>query len=187
MQWSKTVEIFYPIDRLLANPRIFHAIANQLEGPDAETLKTCFYELLEHGFEEFESPEDCEFTATESLFRINAEDGTVEIIFDNGIASVLSPIEGESRALITNEHEMAATMAMYKRLVTAIEASNPEFEGNIALCSPPTPGNSYLQSPNGEGFEGAFHLLSDPEHQFAFTIDIVDVEQDILRATYKPI
>jgi len=187
VQWSKTVEIFYPIDRLLANPRIFYAIANQLEGPDAETLKTCFYELLEHGFEEFESPEECEFTASEALFRIDEDNGNVEIIFDSGIASVLSPIAGEARALITNEHEMAATTAMYKRLVTAIEASNPEFQGDIALCSPPTPGNSYLQSESGEGFEGSFHLLSDPNRQFAFTIDIVDVEQDILRATYKPI
>lgn len=181
------MEIFYPIDRLLSNPRILYAIANQLEGPDGETLKECFYELMEHGFEEIESPEDCAFTATEALFRINHEDGTVEIIFDNGIASILSPMEGEVRALITNDHEMAATTVMYKRLVSAIEESNPEFQGDIALCSPPTPGNSYLKTPSGEGFEGSFHLLSDPNRQFAFTIDIVDVEQDILRATYKPI
>lgn len=181
------MEIFYPIDRLLANPRVFYAIANELEGPDADTLKACFYELLEHGFDELETPEECAFSASEVLFRIEPTDGTVEIIFDNGIASILSPLEGEVRALVTNDHEMAATTAMYKRLVNAIEESNPEFQGNIALCSPPTPGNSYLQSSNGEGFEGAFHLLSDPTRQFAFTIDIVDVEKDILRATYKPI
>ena len=181
------MEIFYPIDRLLSNPRVFYAVANYLEGPDADTLKEAFYELMEHGFEEVENPEDCAFVATEALFRIDPEDGTTEIILDSGIASVLKPLEGEARAFITTEGEMAATTQMYKRLVSAIEETNPDFAGDIALCSPPTPGNSYLKSEDGERFEGSFHLLSDPDTQFAFNIDIVDVQNDILKATYKPL
>ena len=181
------MEIFYPIDRLLSNPRVFYAIANYLEGPDADTIKDAFFDLIEHGFSEVEDPEDCAFVATEALFRMCHDDGTMEIILDSGIASVLKPLEGEFRAQITNDQEMAATSAMYKRIVTAIEETNPDFAGNIALCSPPTPGNSYLKSEDGERFEGAFHLLSDPETQFAFNIDIVDVQNDILKATYKPL
>ena len=106
---------------------------------------------------------------------------------NTGLASILQPLEGEVKAQITNDHEMAATSAIYDRLITAIVEANPEFEGNIALVSPPTPGNSYLRSQDGERFEGAFHLLTDPERQYAFNVYIVDVNADILKATYKPI
>lgn len=180
-------EIFYPVERLLGNPRVFFAIANLLGGPDGDTLKQCFYELIEHGFTEYEDPDDIEFAAVEVCFRINDEDGTVDIILDTGLASILKPLEGEFRAQITNDHEMAASMAIYSRIVSAIEEANPEFEGNIALVSPPTPGNSYLRSDDGERFEGAFHLLTDPERQYAFNVDIIDVQHDILKATYKPL
>lgn len=180
-------EIFYPVERLFANPRIFFAIANYLGGPDGETLKTSFYELMEYGFSEYEDPEEVEFVANEVLFSIDESTGDLQITLDSGLASILQPLQGETKAQITNDHEMAATSAIYDRIVTAIVDANPDFEGNIALCSPPTPGNSYLRSIDGERFEGSFHLLSDPERQYAFTVDIVDVQADILRATYKPI
>ena len=181
------MEIFYPVERLFANPRIFFAIANYLEGPDGETLKQSFYELMEYGFSDYEDPEEIEFQADEICFSIDVTDGTVQMTLNTGLASILQPLEGEVKAQITNDHEMAATSAIYDRLITAIVEANPEFEGNIALVSPPTPGNSYLRSEDGERFEGAFHLLTDPERQYAFNVDIVDVNADILKATYKPI
>ena len=181
------MEIFYPVERLFANPRIFFAIANYLEGPDGETLKQSFYELMEYGFSDYEDPEEIEFQADEICFSIDVTDGTVQMTLNTGLASILQPLEGEVKAQITNDHEMAATSAIYDRLITAIVEANPEFEGNIALVSPPTPGNSYLRSLDGERFEGAFHLLTDPERQYAFNVDIVDVNADILKATYKPI
>jgi hypothetical protein len=181
------MEIFYPVERLFANPRIFFAIANYLEGPDGETLKQSFYELIEYGFADYEDPEDIEFQADEVCFSIDPEDGTLQMTLNTGLASILKPIEGEIKAQITNDHEMAATSAIYDRLVTAIVEANPDFEGNIALVSPPTPGNSYLRSEDGECFEGAFHLLTDPERQYAFNVHIIDVNADILKATYKPI
>ena len=181
------MEIFYPVERLLGNPRVFFAIANYLGGPDGETLKGAFFDLIEYNFGEYEDPEDIEFKAEEVCFAIDPEDGAVQITLDTGLASILKPIEGEVKAQITNDHEMAATSAIYDRLVTALVEANPDFDGNIALCSPPTPGNSYLRSSDGERFEGSFHLLSDPERQYAFNIDIIDVQQNILKATYKPI
>jgi hypothetical protein len=181
------MEIFYPVERLFANPRIFFAIANYLEGPDGETLKQSFYELMEYGFSDYEDPEEIEFQADEICFSIDVTDGTVQMTLNTGLASILQPLEGEVKAQITNDHEMAATSAIYDRLITAIVEANPEFEGNIALVSPPTPGNSYLRSEDGERFEGAFHLLTEPERQYAFNVDIVDVNADILKATYKPI
>jgi hypothetical protein len=180
------MEIFYPVERLFANPRIFFAIANYLGGPDGETLKESFYELMEYGFGDYEDPEEIEFQADEICFAIDG-DGTLQMTLNTGLASILKPVEGELRAQITNDHEMAATSAIYDRLVTAIVEANPEFEGNIALCSPPTPGNSYLRSEDGERFQGEFHLLSDPERQYAFSVDIIDVNADLLKATYKPI
>ena len=181
------MEIFYPVERLLANPRVFFAIANNLGGPDGETLKDAFYELMEYGLGDYEDPEEIEFQAEEVCFSLDSEDGTLQMTLDTGIASLLKPIEGEVKAQITSDHEMAATSAIYDRLITAIVEANPAFEGNIALCSPPTPGNSYLRSSDGERFEGAFHLLSDPESEYSFSIDIIDVQEDILKATYKPI
>lgn len=180
-------EIFYPTERLFANPRAFFAIANFLGGPDGETLKQAFYELMEYGFDEYEEPEDVEFVAEEICFSINPEDGSVQLTLDTGLASILKPIEGEMKAQITNDHEMAATTAIYDRIITALVEANPDFKNNIALCSPPTPGNSYLRSLDGERFEGAFHLLTDPELQYSFNVDIIDVNADILKATYRPI
>ena len=40
-------EIIYPVDRLLANPKVFFAIAAHFGGPDHSQLKDLFYELLE--------------------------------------------------------------------------------------------------------------------------------------------
>ena len=180
-------EIFYPVDRLFANPRIFFAIANALGGPDGETLKQSFYELMEFGFGEYADPEEIEFEADEVCFSIEPESGDVQITLNTGLASILKPVEGELKAQITNDHEMAAASAIYDRIVKSLVEANPDFDGNIALCSPPTPGNSYLRSEDGERFEGAFHLLTDPERQYAFHVDIVDVQRDILKATYKPI
>jgi hypothetical protein len=180
-------EIIYPVERLLANPRIFFAIANYLQGPDGEVLKQSFYELMEWGFGDFEELEEIEFTATEVSFSIDDEDGSVQIALDTGMASILKPIEGEVKAQITNDHEMSASSAIYERIVKAICTANPDFKNNIVLCSPPTPGNSYLRSSDGERFEGSFHLLTDPESRYAFNVDIIDVPNDILEATYKPI
>ncbi len=180
-------EIFYPVYRLFANPRIFFAIANALEGPDADTLKNAFYELMEYGFSDYEEPEEIEFEADEVCFSIDVETGDVQITLNTGLASILKPIEGEFKAQITNDHEMAAASAIYERIVKSLVEANPDFDGNIALCSPPTPGNSYLRSEDGERFEGEFHLLSDPEREYAFTVDIINVQEDILKATYKPI
>jgi hypothetical protein len=180
-------EIFYPVARLFANPRIFFAIANALEGPDAEVLKETFYDLMEYNFADAEDPEDIEFEADEVCFSIDPINGDVQLTLNTGLASILKPIEGEFKAQITNDHEMAAASAIYERIVTAIVEANPAFDGNIALCSPPTPGNSYLRSEDGERFEGEFHLLSDPDSQYAFHVDIIDVQEDILKATYKPI
>ncbi len=180
-------EIIYPVSRLLSNPRVFFAIANLLDGPDGEVLKDAFYDLIEYDFNEYEDPNEIEFSATEICFTIDEEDGTVQLTLDTGLASILKPVEGELRAQITNDHEMAATSAIYERIVTALVEANPNFKNDIALCSPPTPGNSYLRSEDGERFEGSFHLLSDPELRYAFNVDIIDVQQNILRATYKPI
>ena len=177
--------VIYPVSRLLANPRVFFAIANYLGGPDGETLKEAFYDMLEHSFDD-EPQEELEFEPEEICIRIS-DNEDVEMVFDTGLACVLNRLEGEFKTLITNDHEMAATSAIYARIVTALEEANSEFSGNIALVSPPTPGNGYLRSPDGNQFEGHFHLLSDPETTFRFVVEIIDVTKDILKANYYQI
>ena len=121
-------------------------------------------------------------------FRIaEEEDGKVEIILSTGLMSVLEPLQGEFRTMITNDSELAATSAIYSRLVKAIEETSPELAGDIALCSPPTPANQYLRSDDGDRFEGSFHLLTDPNKQFAFNVEIVDVKTDDLKAFIRPL
>jgi hypothetical protein len=179
--------LIYPLSRLLANPRVFHAIANYLDGPDAETIKETLYELLEHGFQHVEDADDCTFNCEEVCFISRNGGESFEIVLDSGIAANLEAIGGEMRAQITNDSEMAAASAIYQRLVTAIEEAKPEFMGDIALCSPPTPGNSYLRSHDGDRFEGSFHLLSDPDRLYSFNVEVIDVNNDQLKATIRPI
>jgi hypothetical protein len=180
-------QLIYPLARLLANPRVFHAISEYLDGPDADTLKDALYDLLEYDFNSYQDPDDCSFIAEEVCFKVHDGGAICEIILDTGIASRLEAVEGEIRAQITSEEEMATTSVIYQRIVTAIEESHPELAGNIALCSPPTPGNHYLRSEDKNRFEGSFHLLSDPDTMFRFDIDIIDVPENKLKATIKRI
>lgn len=179
-------QIIYPVERLLANPRIFYAIAECFDGPDGDTIQEAFYDALEYRIREAEDPEDYIFDCNEVCFLIH-DNGDFQIAFDNGVVSVLQVMEGEVKASINSDSEWAASTAMYQVIVDAIEQADPTLSGNIALCSPPTPGNGYLRSPDGEKFEGSFHLLTDPEKLYAFHIDIIDVANNQLRAFIKPI
>jgi hypothetical protein len=181
------MEIVYPVSRLLSNPRVFYAIANYLGGPDAETLRDAFYSLLEFEFDDFESPYDCEFDAEEVCFSVKDDGETCDIILDTGLMSHLESVKGEVKAQINDDKDLVTTSAIYKKLVSAIEEANPDLKGDVALCSPPTPGNSYLKTPDGNNFEGSFHLLSNPEEQFAFKVAVLDPESEELQAFIKPI
>lgn len=178
-------EIIYPVDRLLANPKVFLAIAAHIDGPDAATLKDLFYDLLESDINESE-PDEIEFHATEVCFRESPEEeGVIQIILDTGTAAELRP-QGEYVAGITSKDELDITSTIYKRLVEAIIESRPEFAGDVALCDPPMPSNQYLRSEDGESFNGQFHLLSDPEKTYGFSVEVIDIPNDILKATVFP-
>jgi hypothetical protein len=178
-------EIIYPVDRLLANPKVFFAIATHLDGPDAATLKDLFYELLESDINDSE-PDEIEFHSTEVCFRESPEEpGVIQVILDTGTAAELRP-QGEYVAGITSKDELDITSTIYKRLVEAIIESRPEFAGDVVLCDPPMPSNQYLRSEDGESFNGQFHLLSDPETTYGFSVEVIDIPNDILKATVFP-
>jgi|LakMenE27Jul10ns_1017307.scaffolds.fasta_scaffold00219_6 hypothetical protein len=185
------MSIVYPVSRLLANPKIFYAIANYLGGPDGDTLKEAFYSLLEFDFTDQE-PEDCEFEPEEVMFESENDGAIFTIQLDTGLESRLEAVQDEVRAEITTDEDLAKTSAIYRELVIAIEEADPDLEGDIALCSPPTPGNSFLLSSEGKHFMGDFHLLSDPEKKFSFIIRPSDTTEpgepeNKLKATIKPI
>lgn len=180
------MEIIYPVERLLANPKIFFAIAKEFEGPEAAILKDLFYDLIEADLGDAESLEEIEFTADEVCFRESPdEEGVIQIILDTGTAAELRP-QGEYVAGITSKDELDITSTIYKRLVEAIIESRPEFAGDVVLCDPPMPSNQYLRSDDGESFNGQFHLLSDPEITFGFSVEVIDIPNDILKATVFP-
>lgn len=180
-------QVIYPVQRLLANPRVFYAIAELFDGPDGETVQEAFYDAIEYKLPDAEDPSEFIFDCQEVCFRFYPESGDFHITLDNGVCSMLEVLEGELQAKINNDSEWAASTAIYQCIVDALEKADPNLSGNIALCSPPTPGNGYLRSPDGEQFVGSFHLLTDPEKLYAFHIDIVDVETNKLQAFIRPL
>ena len=129
------------------------------------------------------------FEAPEVCFRRSPDDDEVfQVILATGTAMELKPQReegGRRYGLVSSEDELGVTGAIYGRLVKAIEEVRPELAGNIALCSPPTSANGFLRSENGENFAGEFHLLTDPSQLFSYTVDVVDLANDELRATVK--
>lgn len=181
-------QIIYPVPRLLANPRVFIAIAAEFEGPDWETIANAFYDLIEHDILEEEDVEEVGFHAPEVCFRRKPEDeDVIQIILPDGNAVELHPAEGgdEYYSAIKTEEEFAITSTIYGRLVRAIEEAAPQFKDDIALCEPPTPANAFLRDPSNDCFAGQFHRLSDPDEVYDFNVEIVDLTNDTLRASVK--
>jgi len=183
-------QIIYPTVRLLANPRIFHAIASFFEGPDWETFADAFYDLLESDVMEVEEGDEAPaFEAQEVCFREDPDDPEVfQVILSTGTAMELKPADGSGKygGIISSEDELGVITAIYGRLVKAIEEVRPDLAGDIALCNPPTMANGFLRSEDGEKFAGEFHLLSNPDELFDYTVDIIDLQTDELKATVKP-
>jgi len=179
-------QIIYPCERLLANPRIFQAIANYFDGPEWEVFAEAFYDLVESEF--LDNLEvDPAFEVHEVCFREKPEeDGVFQVILPSGVAIELKPTPDKQYAAVTTEDELNIVTAIYGRIVKAIEEERPDLKGNVVLCDPPTPSNGFLRSADGETFAGDFHLLDDPETLFNFTIDVVDLQQDILKARVEP-
>ena len=183
-----TTQIIYPTLRLLANPKIFIAIANHFDGPDWEVFASAFYDLIESQFLDDDSVEPDLDKCPEVCFRFDPDEPDVfQVILSNGEAIELRPDEdGDTYSLISSEEDLGVVSAIYGRLVKAIEAARPDLEGNIALAKMPTAANSFLRSNNGDNFSGEFHLLSDPDQTFDFVVDIVDLSSDDLRAEVTP-
>lgn len=177
--------IVYPVSRLLAEPKIFGAIANYLGGPNAETLRSAFLEMLEYEFEDQET-EECSFDADEVTFDVEDDGATCFITLDTGLCLELKASEEGIPPKITNDAELSTAFAIHRRLITAIEESNPELKDDISLENPPTPGNNFLSSGDGDHFVGVLHLRSNPEKKFSFSVLVVDPEADELKATIKP-
>ncbi len=182
-----TTQIIYPTERLLANPKIFMAIAKILEGPDWETLASAFYDLIEMPVLEADCEEDAAFESPEVCFRLKPEDErVVQVILQNGNAIELHPSEDEQYySAIRSEEDFAITSTINARLLRAIEEAAPEVAGDIALCEPPTPANEFLRDSENDCFRGQFHLLSDPEKLFDFKVEVVDLNADQLKASVR--
>lgn len=189
-----TKQIIYPVTRLLANPRVFMAIAKEFDGPDWETIANAFYDLIEHDILNEEEVEDVAFNAPEVCFRLKPENEDVlQIILPDGNAVELHPTassadgEEEYYSAIRTEEEFAITSTINARLIRAIEEAVPEVAGDIALCEPPTPANEFLRDSRDDCFAGRFHLLSDPESLYDFRVEVVDLNTDELRASVRRI
>jgi len=189
-----TRQIIYPTERLLANPRIFMAIAREFDGPDWETIASAFYDLIEHDILQEEEMEDVAFNAPEVCFREKpGAPEVMQIVLPDGNAVELhptaSPGDGgeEYYAAVKTEEDFAITSTINARLIRAIEEAAPEVAGDVALCEPPTPANEFLRDSEDDCFRGQFHLMSDPDRVYDFRVEVVDLSTDQLRASVRPI
>ena len=178
--------ISYPVSRLLAQPKVFNAISSSLGGFDADIIRSAFYDLLEINFNDLDQ-EDCEFDASEAVFEFEGEGEPFIIQLNNGISCQLRITFGEHGTQVNSDRDLAAASVVYQKLVSAIEESYPELTGDVALCSPPTPGNNFLTSENGDYFEGMFHLKSDPDSKYSFNVQVLDQDSEEMKASIKQI
>ena len=183
----ETDQIIYPTARLLANPKVFYAIANWFEGPEFEVWSTSFYDLIESEFERMEN--DPHFEAAECCFRQSPDDPEVfQVILSTGAAMELRPEADSGKwSSVQDEQGMTVVSAIYTRLIKAIEEAVPDHKGDIALAEAPTPSNGYLRDESGDAFRGHFHLLSDSDKQFEFVVHVKDMAADDLQAEVKPV
>ena len=183
----ETKQVIYPTERLLANPRVFMAIANEFDGPDWETFRDAFYDLLEGEFEDqdiepvFEAPEVC--------FRVKPEDPTIfQVVLTTGMAIELRPQEeGGGYQTVSSEEELGVASAIYNRLVRAIEEARPDLKDDISLAEVPVVNNGFLRDEDGDAFRGTFTLLSDSEKKFQYVVNVVDLDADELVAEVEPV
>ena len=181
-------QIIYPAIRLLRNPKIFVAIADDLDGPEWQVFADAFYDLIETEFEDADAiPEfDGEM---ECCFREDPEEPTVfQVILSSGNAIELRPDSenGESYSPVSSEADFAAVSAVYGRLIRALEEERPDLKDDIALVEIPTAGNGFLRDEDGNAFRGAFHLKSNPDKKFSFVVDVIDIPNDELKARIEP-
>lgn len=173
-------QIIYKVDRLLANPRVFMAIANHFDGPDWETLADAFYELLESEFEDTDT--EPKFECPEVAFRESPDDPEVyQVILATGNAIELKPNEEEGFSIVQSADELAVSSVIYSRLIKAIESARPDLAGNVSLDQVPVAGNDYLRG-TGDKFSGEFSLLTDSDKKFDFEVEIISIDNDDLRA-----
>lgn len=177
-------QIIWPTERLMANPKLFQAMANYFEGPDFDLFMATFYDLMEH---EVEESENTEFFMGECCFREKPDEPEVyQVILSNGNAIELRPTGENDYSVVRDEDDLGVVSAIYGRLIKAIEDARPDLKGNVALCNIPTMANGFLRDSDGDAFRGSFHLLSDPEKKFNFVVDVVDLDSDDLRARVEP-
>ena len=177
-------QIIYPTERLLANPRIFMAIADYFDGPDWETFRDAFYDLIEGEFEDMDV--EPEFAIPEVAFREKPEDPEVfQVVLTNGMAIELKP-SGDSYSVVESEADLGVVSAIYGRLVKAIEQARPDLKGDISLDVVPTLANGFLRDEDGDCFRGTFTRLSDDTQKFRFKVEIIDMHEDELTATVEP-
>ena len=185
-------QIIYPVTRLLANPRVFWAIANSFDGPPGDVIQDAFYDVIEQPIHDVEDLELAVWGATEICFRMDEErEGVFQIITDNGLAIELHPEEGDESggsrySTIKNMEQLQVSSQIYTHLIKAITEVRPDLSGDIALVDMPTEANGFLRDQEKDCFSGKFHLLSDSEKTFNFEIEIIDLPKGELKATVTP-
>ena len=182
-------QIIYPVYRLLANPRVFWAISNSFDGPPGDVIQDAFYDLIEATVLETDTIEEADWGVLEVCFRMDEEqEGVFQIISDSGQAIELHPEDdgsetGSRYSTIKSMEQLNVSSHIYSHLIRSIEAVRPDLQDDIALVQMPTEANGFLKDESGDCFKGTFHLLSDSNKIYEYSIEIIDLHAGELKAT----
>lgn len=195
MELTHEIRIFWPVSNLLSNPDLVIPICSRLGLGDWSLLYNGLYALLEHEIEESSAPlkdgttvpesqediieafnwyseEVCfSFFPEQNVIRITGESG-IMIQLEEGGSAPFRIEKGSPHSGIRNSDEFQISSTLYQGFIEAIEKAKPELKGNIVLCAPPVPGNNYLRDEVTDNFVGQFHLMSDPEIKYDFSIEV---------------
>lgn len=196
MNFSNEIRICWPIGRILNNPDLVIPISNRIGISNWEIIYEAFYMLLEteiiesvEMMEEDEGsvPETAEdlvaifdWISEEVCFSYFPEENIVRVSGDSGIMIQLEEggfgpkrvEKGSPHSGIRNSDEFQISSTLYQGFIEAIEKTAPELKGDIVLCTPPVPSNNYLRDEVTDNFVGQFHLISDPDKKYDFSISV---------------
>lgn len=162
--------IYYPIDRILANPDMFEFISEFLGPVPPEAVSEGFYELLEACIAEETDTGGMAFFATQGP---NAE--RFYVFFENGQSMAMERSEG---GIFSSPEEVGASFEVNSWIMGILrEKLPPDWDGDFGLVRVPLPENNFLLDSETDGFTGEVYRLSNPEEKLSFTVTVLGEDE----------
>ncbi len=176
MSEEKMQGIYYPIDRILANPNLFVFISDFLGDIPPDAISEGFYELLEACMDE-----------TGYMAFFTTEEGNSDrfhIYFENGQSVTMERSEG---GIFSSPEEVGTSFEVNSWLMGILREELPaDWLGDFGLVRVPLPENNFLLDLKSDIFSGEVYRLSNPEERLMFKVTFVGEEEYKVEINVKP-